>query len=320
MNTKEKNTEIRKVKHRGKLDLAGFKLPCFVLEDGTRVLSSNSVQLALKMVDKDDKKERGPRLRKNLSQKTLQPFINQGEKGGHFDPILCYDGKIKINAYKATVLPDICDIYLEARKHIELDKRQKIVANQCEILVRAFAKVGIIALIDEATGYQKVRDEFELQKMLTAYVSEETLQWQKTFHDSFYGQLYRLWNKTPASKRPWFFGTLTNELVYKKLPKGVLEALKIKTPKSKRLHQSLTPEIGREHLKKQIHSVEALAKVSKDKNEFSELIERYHPSKGLKQKAHEIEFDKALKIAINTPPLKTKDLKKKLEKNREKKS
>jgi len=105
-------------------------------------------------------------------------------------------------------------------------------------------------------------------------------------------------------------------LVYRKLPKGVLEALKKKTPKSKRLHQSLTPEIGREHLKKQIHSVEALAKVSKDKNEFSELIERYRPSKDLKQKTHEIEFDKALKTAINTPPLKLKDLKAKLKKDR----
>jgi len=111
---------------------------------------------------------------------------------------------------------------------------------------------------------------------------------------------------------------LTNELVYKKLPQGVLEALKIKTPKSKRLHQSLTPEIGREHLKKQIHSVEALAKASKDKNEFSKLIERYSFPKD-KQPIREVDFDKVLKTAINTPPLKLKNLKEKLKKEREEK-
>jgi len=69
---------------------------------------------------------------------------------------------------------------------------QQTIADQSRIVLGAVAKVGINALIDEATGYQKVRDEFELQKMLKAYISEETLEWQKTFHDSFYEQLYRL--------------------------------------------------------------------------------------------------------------------------------
>jgi len=57
-----------------------------------------------------------------------------------------------------------------------LPKRQEIIAEQCEILIRALAKVSIIALVDEATGYQRVRGEFELQKMLKAYISEETLE------------------------------------------------------------------------------------------------------------------------------------------------
>jgi len=63
--------------------------------------------------------------------------------------------------------------------------------------------------------------------------------------------------------------------------------------------------------------VEALAKVSKDKNEFSKLIERYHPSKDLKEKNPEVDFDKVLKSAINTPPLKLKELKEQLKKKKE---
>lgn len=72
---------------------------------------------------------------------------------------------------------------------------------------------------------------------------------------------------------------MTNELVYRKLPKGVLEALKEKTPKNKKFHQLLTPEIGKEHLKRQIHSVAALGKISENKDEFLKLVERYNASK-----------------------------------------
>ena len=64
---------------------------------------------------------------------------------------------------------------LEARKNIHLSPRQRIIADQCEILLRSFAKIGIIALIDEATGYQYEREQAELQAILKAFISEEVL-------------------------------------------------------------------------------------------------------------------------------------------------
>lgn len=156
----------KRITHDGELDLAGFKLPCCVLEDGTRILSSRGIHDALKMAEEDDQQKRGPRLKEYLSQKSLQPFINTEKERGRFDPIICYKGNVKIRGYEATTLVDICNVYLEARKHIGLSPRQAIIAEQCEILVRAFAKVGIIALIDEATGYQYKRERDELQKQL----------------------------------------------------------------------------------------------------------------------------------------------------------
>lgn len=172
---KDKNTEIRKVKYKDEIDLAGFKLPCYVLEDGTRVLSGRGMQDALKMTDEGDRQSSGGRLVENLNQKSLQPFINTEKTAVGFDPIICYDGEQKIHGYEATVLPDICNIYLEARRNIHLSPRQRIIADQCEILLRSFAKVGIIALIDEATGYQYEREKIELQAILKAFVSEEIL-------------------------------------------------------------------------------------------------------------------------------------------------
>jgi hypothetical protein len=187
------HTKIRTVKYKSE-KLAGFDLPCYVLEDGTRVLSGRGMQESLKMVDEvgeGAQKSSGTRLKRYLSQKSLQSFIYKGKTPGHYNPIICYDGNKEIHGYEATRLVDFCDGMLEARKNIELDTRQKIIAERCEILLRAFAKVGIIALIDEATGYQAVREK-TLQEILKLYVSDEILKWQKTFHDRFYEQIFRL--------------------------------------------------------------------------------------------------------------------------------
>lgn len=110
-----------------------------------------------------------------LGQKSLQPFLYKEKKVDHYDPIICYDGNQKINGYEATRLADFCDGMLEARKNIDLSSRQTIIADQCEVLLRSFAKVGIIALVDEATGYQYERERIELQAILKAFISEEVL-------------------------------------------------------------------------------------------------------------------------------------------------
>src|SRR5271154_616134 len=129
-----------KVKYKGELDLAGFKIPCYVLEDGTRVLSGRGMQNALKMVDENDQQKSGSRLGENLSQKSLQPFINRERRAGDFSPIICHDeNSVEIHGHEATMLPDICNIYLEARRNIHLSPRQKIIADQCEIIIRSFA-------------------------------------------------------------------------------------------------------------------------------------------------------------------------------------
>jgi len=261
-----------------------------VLEDGTRVLSGREMQRALSMVDDAEtgKTSSGARLSRHLNQKSLKSFIYKDKAEGHFEPLECYHGKRKINGYEATVLIDICDAFLQARKEIKLSTRQKIIADQCEILIRSFAKVGLIALIDEATGYQYDREKKELQAFLKTIVSDELLAYQQQFQLSFYREIYRLWDIpfTPQNikRKPRFLGHLTNRYVYSNLPHGtvVLAKLKEKTPKTKsgnrkyKFHQSLTENEGRESLKKVLYSVEALASVSRDKIEFDRLInEKY---------------------------------------------
>jgi hypothetical protein len=260
------------IKYEGELNLNGFIIPCYVLDNGIRVLSGSAMQNALKMVNEEDTNPSGTRLARYLSQKTLKPFIYKDKDGGHFDPIICHKGDQKINGYEATILADICDAFLEARKKIHLSQRQEIIADQAEVLIRAFARVGIIALVDEATGYQYEREKDELQKILRLYISPELLPWQKKFPDIFYKELFRLngWDYTVSGikKRPGVIGTWTNKLVYEQLPSGVLKELKAKTPKSEsgnytaRFFQSLTPDTGNPHLTAQLQQVITLFRLS----------------------------------------------------------
>lgn len=284
------------IKYEGTLNLGENKLPCYVLEDGTRVLSGRKMQEILKVVDGNIS---GTKLPQFLSNSILKPFIFSNKYAAHFDPIICFKGKQRINGYEATVLTDICEAILRARRSgVKMTERQQIVANQCEILLSSFAKIGIIALIDEATGYQNEREHFELQKILSAYISEEILKWQLTFTDDFYREVYRLWGLPFIPKyiknKPSFIGKLTTKYIYDLLPDGVVDKIKEKTGKTDKgnwkykWHQSLTPEIGREHLKKQIIEVTTLMSISKSKSEFNELFERKYNAKPIQL---ELEFN-----------------------------
>jgi hypothetical protein len=275
-----------KITHEGEIKLGDSIIPCYVLEDGRRVLSGRAMQFALNMVDESEegKQISGTRLNRYLNQKTLAPFIYKDKSEDYFNPIVCFKGNSRINGYEATMLADICDAFLEARKHIELSPRQKIIAEQCEILIRGFARVGIIALVDEATGYQYEREKNELQKIIDAYVAEELRSWQKTFPDVYYREIFRLrgWDFTVSGikKRPGVVGTWTNKLIYEQLPEGVLNELREKTPKTQsgnykaRLFQSLTSEVGEPHLQAQLNSVITLLQVSNTWDEFLEAFKK----------------------------------------------
>ena len=83
--------------------------------------------------------------------------------------------------YEAEILTDICDAVLAAREAGALRADQLHIARQCEILVRGFARVGIIALVDEATGFQRDRTKDALARILEAFVAKELQPWVKNF-------------------------------------------------------------------------------------------------------------------------------------------
>ncbi|WP_051240022.1 P63C domain-containing protein [Pontibacillus halophilus] len=189
----------------------------------------------------------------------------------------------EVEGYKANIIPFLCNVYLAARLDGVLTKQQESLAKASEILVRSLSKLGIVALVDEATGYQEERDRSELQKLLSKYISKELLPWTKRFPDEFYKQLFRLrgWDyPTPSSKKPGIVGIYTNKYVYDHLPPGVKEELQKNNPvvapgrRRWRHHQFLTEDIGNIHLEKHLLKVTTLMQASDNWEEFNKKFNR----------------------------------------------
>ena len=64
-----------KIKYEGELDLNGLKIPCYVLEDGRRVLSTTGMQKALKITSGDSSDRSATRLAQMLSAKNLNRCV-----------------------------------------------------------------------------------------------------------------------------------------------------------------------------------------------------------------------------------------------------
>lgn len=268
------------------LTIGDIEIPCYVLEDGRRVIVQRGMMTALDMRQGTAGRGGGDRLAKFAATKSISPFVNDELRGMINNPIRFRANGSMAYGYEATIIADMCDAVLKAREAGDLHYQQEHIAKRCEILVRAFARVGIIALVDEATGYQEVRDRRALEEIVNKYISEELRRWTKTFPDDYFSQIFKLkgWAtpKLPTA-RPGVIGTYTNDIVYARLAPGVLEELTRLNPtdgkgrRKHKLHQFLTEEHGHPKLKEHLDHVVLLMKASSTWSEFRKLLERVKP-------------------------------------------
>lgn len=265
------------------LVINNVEIPCYVLQNGKRVIVQRGLFLALGIkqggTTNEKYKEYGgaARLVQFLDQNRLISLIDSDIRVLLKSPIIFKLNNVDHYGYEATMLQEIVRAISKAYLKGNLPERYLELGANAEIMDDAFAKVGIIALVDEVTGYQEVRKRDELHKILEAYISPTLLPWTKKFPDEFYKEMFRLngWIYNPGTvKRPGVIGTWTNKYIYEQLPKGVLDELKSKQPKSdagnytKRLHQGLTNDIGNPHLNNQLAVVTAIMKISPNWRKF----------------------------------------------------
>lgn len=267
----------------GELRIGGLTVDCAVTDDGQRLINQQTLLTVLGRSPRAKGGTNGPQ----LLAANLRPFISPELDKLLSEPVsyLTPSG-LKARGYPADTLPELCEVYLDARKEDVLLRSQRPAADAAEILIRGLARVGITALIDEATGYQEVRARDELRRILDAYVAAELRPWTKTFPDEFFRQIYRLqgWQYKPGTaKRTPYVGHLINKYIYEQLPKGVLEELQDRNPRNERgyrahrHHQFLTADTGNQHLDRQISTVTTLMRVASSRVEFEDLFDRAFP-------------------------------------------
>ena len=274
------------------LRIGDIEFPCYVLEDGAvptdedrRVITTSGMRAALGMTSSGG----SPRLVAFARQIADNPSMGNNLAARLESPIefIPPNGGIA-KGYPATLLADLCDSILEARMKGKLTERYQNIANAAEVVMRGFANVGIIALIDEATGYQSLRRRLELAEILDRYLDDKLNKWTKTFDDDYYIELFRLkgWdykNLKPGDSKPAEIGKITRDIVYRTLHPGIVEELERMNPyvvTGKRMHkhhQWLTREVGHVELKIHLTKIITTMKFSNDFLEFKQKLSKIVP-------------------------------------------
>lgn len=212
-----------------------ISIDCYVTDDGQRLLSLRGTARAMGLSGSGS-----VALLRNLNTNYLQPYLSDDLKDWIYKANNNELYKVKgyrtpFVPFNATLFVDVCKAYISAKNDgvFDLDgwEKQSELADKLLAIMSAFAKTGIIALIDEITGYQELRKKDELQKLLEEFVRKEYLPWTKRFPNEFYEEMYRLkgWDYNENARTP-LVGKLTNYLVYDLMPEGVLEELQKRNP------------------------------------------------------------------------------------------
>ena len=174
---------------RTPLKLGNIEIPCYVLSNGQRVFSGRGIQKAIGV---NSSSTSGTWLSKFVNSEAIVWNINPGILEKFNNPVQfkrnnAGGSQSMTYGYEATLLIDLCSAIIDAfeSEKYEINESYYKSAN---IIIRAVAKVGIIALVDEATGYDKAKNRAknELQTWLSTYINDEAEKWVKTFPDQFF--------------------------------------------------------------------------------------------------------------------------------------
>ncbi|WPC42918.1 P63C domain-containing protein [Clostridium sp. JS66] len=287
-----KTNEV-KITHFGKWVIDegnNIEIDCYVTKDSRRLLSLRGTARAMGL-----KGGGSGALVRNLNSKWIETYLSVGLKdwlykmrNGEIEKIKGNNGK-EFYPFDCELFVDLCKAYVKADKDGVFENltmlnngNQKEIADRMLSIMSVFAKVGIVALIDEVTGYQYERKKYELRKLIAAYVREEFSPWTTRFPEEYYKEIFRLgqWEYKGKAKTQ-YVGKLTNKIVYEVLPESVLDELRTKNPivenknyRKHRHHQFLTEETGIPHLDRHLASIVTLMRACDNWEQFDTLFNR----------------------------------------------
>lgn len=290
--------DLPEAQFEGSIPLGAGELSCAIVGDDLRVITQATFMRALG-------RARSPKAGTGvlatvdevpffLSASVFKPFITEDileSTKPHF-----YRTKSGGRAvgYDARLLPKVAEVYLRFRddclaRHREVPARYERMVIAADTIIRGLAEVGIIALVDEATGFQDVRAKAALAQIFERFLSEERQKWARTFPLDFYREIYRLrdWPFQPwNTRRPQVIARWTDDFVYDRLAPGLTEELRDRNPttrpgqRASRHHQWFNPSDGHPALREHIAGVIALLRAAESWEGFKRSLDRAYPKYG----------------------------------------
>lgn len=287
--------ELPKAIAEGTLEIGAVALPCAVLDDdkNTRILTQNGFLKAIgrhpfasggtgSAID-----ETAPFLRAN----NLKPFISEDLRRSS-TPLIYLPRNPTSGAagvgygYRGKLLPDVCWVYQDAMTAGKLLTSQMHIGEAARDFLKALTNYAIDDLIDKATGFDKIKTQEAIAKVIEKFVAKILQPYVPTFPSLYYEHIYRL-NDWPynaeSSKRPGIVGHWTNDIIYARLAPAVLEELKRRIPRDDKgrpkhkLFQLLTPDAGHPKLLDHFKEVLAIMRGARNWTEFYAILDRSLP-------------------------------------------
>lgn len=277
--------------HEGSIRIGDIEIDVAVLNTGQRVITQSGFMVGLGRA----RQAKGRQYYKGdvnlpafLTAQNLKPFIsNKLEVTSSQIEFRTKKGS-RAFGYADELLPEVCDVFVDAEIAGVLKPNQKHIASRARIIAKGLQRLGIAALIDEATGYQEVRDKQALQALLDEYLRKELAAWAKRFPDEFYEHIFRLrgWEwKGRGKNPPQAVAGYTKDIVYARLAPQIVEELERRNPmeggrRRAKHHQWLTDDVGNPALAQHLHAVITLMRVSKNWAQFKTMLDVAHPKRG----------------------------------------
>jgi hypothetical protein len=270
----------------GVLKFGDAELDVYVLDDRRRVISKAAMARGLQLQSTGGNAFLRTMSRKGVRSALAEKLIEKIENPVFFRPLTGDSA----DGYEAEVLIEVCDALIQARNDGKLTSTQLFLARQAEIIMRSAAKIGIIALVDEASGYvDKTKDEY--RKLFDQFIRAEFRQWDLEFPDKFFDMIYRLYGlkrqKPDSTKHPQFFAHFIRKYIYHPLANSrgaILEKLEEKNPivydgggRKYKFFQYLTNEIGMNAFRQHLWQVVGIGEASSDKLVFQRGFYRAFP-------------------------------------------
>lgn len=272
----------------GELEIGAVTIECYVLDNFKRVITKRGMAKALAM-----KSGGGNVFLRAMNRKGLGSAIEEKLRDKIDNPIIFKTLTSDLgHGYEATVLIDICDAIIEASKNDGLGPGQEGLAIQAEIIIRASAKLGIVALIDDATGFIADKRREHYRELFREFIRDEFREYKAEFPDQFFDMIYKLYGLPRKAiskhKHPQFFGRFIRRYIYEPLANSrgaILEELDEKNPvvylnggRRYKMFQFLSDVVGMNALRAHLWQIIGIGNSVKTKAQFERAIFTAFPS------------------------------------------